>query len=277
PCNVSDTPSDDEADYWESLPRVPAVKGSAAGCIEGPITPKSDCEAPGQYCDYRFDDEGTHQVEQCLCSPSATKDGGTWHCSSAGQDGVDPCPEEKPADGADCFGFYGLECEFPWRIGCTCSADTKKWACVDPPGIPDDAPRPSLSNLDKPVAELTSAERETICTWSATMSGAGEGFPPIAAAPVDAQGFTTGTACIFGDPDICRAAAPLLSKAQCLANLELSSCEAPVELMVDCALSLHYTCTPADQACGKYLRQTGCAGTMLGAGNDLSSCHLKVQ
>ncbi|MEI9937543.1 MAG: hypothetical protein WDO69_10020 [Pseudomonadota bacterium] len=275
PCGDT-TPTDQQIEYWQSFPRVPAVPGSSDGCPQGPLTPFSVCPTPAAVCGYRFDDDKGMQT--CACAVKASG-GGTWDCGGDTGDTVNLCPLEEPKDGSDCYGFYSLSCSYLWNIDCECSAETKVWSCVGPAGTPADAPLPMMPEPSKPVSDLSNAEQKTLCDWSNTMFGGGDGFPPIQDSPVDANGYTSGGSCIAGDKDFCPLSEPMLSKAQCVANLELSACKAPVQMLAECMRALFYRCTPADLACGNYLQTPNCPGTMLGEGFGPSSsaCSLKVK
>jgi hypothetical protein len=266
--------TDEEDDYWESLPRTPPVPGSSDGCPEGPQTPDSACETPGLTCGYRFGDDTMYQECGCALRPGGDA---VWRCEGGGGDTQNSCPLEQPVENADCFGFYSSFCPYPWKIECTCFEQYGVWQCVEPFGTPDDAPRPMLPDPEKAVADLSDAERELLCDWSSTMFAGGEGYVPTPDYPVNDEGYVTGAGCSFGDYNFCPASAPAISIAQCIANLELSECEAPVKTLAECVLNVFYECTPAHTACSEYLGSPNCSGTMVRSGISTAACELRVE
>jgi hypothetical protein len=96
------------------------------------------------------------------------------------------------------------------------------------------------------------------------------------------DGYTENSACIGGGEFPCDARVPLLSVEQCVANLELSSCEAPVSELTDCLVTVYDGCWPAPHGCARYLEKPGCMGTIAvpvtaGTVGSHNSCRLRVR
>jgi hypothetical protein len=214
------------------------------------------------------------------CPDGATNDL-KWHCY-ADRKGDLGCPSERPVSGASCVGSFGAECLYPERAECTCSEEAG-WACTEQ-ARPDYHAPPSTPEPAKLILDLTATERQAWCTWYAT-AALGPGYPLASDAPVNDAGYTEGNACRYGDAFPCQARIPELSVAQCVANLELSSCAAPLAELEDCVVTVYDQCWPAPRGCARYTERPDCLGTIVaaapegaeGLGNLESSCQVRVR
>ncbi len=269
----------------------PTSRGSSANasnCPESLPDDESVCDvAEGQFCTYLYarypasDDSLVSQSCGCWLASGGTL---RWDCGYA-QPAYD-CPEAEPANDSDCFGMRGVECHFAPNTACDCiptspSSSTMTWQCTSTVTERGSASGPAGVDATKPVAELTDSERSAWCGWySDTYFGAGA---PDIADNVDANGYA-GNGWSVGSRLECLACLPAVSRAECAANLALSTCGAPLGALTDCALTVLDFCTPAPHGCAPYFDVPDCDGTMLVSrpadvvpttGN--SSCSIRVR
>ena len=220
----------------------------------------------GQYCTYYYSlDANPDDVESQSCGCWLAS-GGTkrWDCGYANS--AVACPDAEPGSGADCFGMRGVECFFAPAEQCDCeptspSADTMTWQCESTSPERGSPSGPAGVDATTPVAALTSAQRSAWCEWySDAYNGAGT---PDSTDRVDDNGYITLNGVAVGSRLECLACLPSVSKAGCAANLALSTCEAPVGALTDCALTIMDVCTPAPHGCAPYFDSPNCDGTML--------------
>lgn len=238
------------------LDPVPPIEGSSEGCPDGPGLHEKECDTQGMTCGYSSDGTGAYHYSECGCARTET--GLEWNCyQNFGGDRV--CPPSAPEDGSDCFGFYATECYYPIQLNCRCSAETGVWECMSPPP-PTDFHPPEFAVGDRSIAELSDAEREEWCTWYASLS-VSPGFPPTPDYAVNADGFVDTSGCRFSVLPPCQASMPIVSVAQCKANLEVTACPAPVSALTACITNSFNECDPLGDGCVD-LYAAGCSGTI---------------
>lgn len=241
----------------EFPPTAPEPK-SSEGCPNGPLLPDSACETEGLLCRYELD---TNNHQECACTRIV---GGKhrWQCWNPTVPQA-ACPEEAPEHGTDCFGYFGLLCEYSRRplISCQCSVSGEQgvWDC--PEILPPDVDPPEVVP-ERSVAEMSEAERENWCEWHSVLVRGGAGFPPITSEEVDANGYVMNSGCSYSG-EFCRGSLPHVSKAHCLGNLRVSECGAPISLLTECVAGIYgATCGPFDYACLDYFETPNCDGTI---------------
>ena len=229
--------------------------GSSAGCPEEPTPDLGSCDDKGIVCGYRAPSGNS---QQCTCSE--VSEGGVlqWSCR-APVPGSRACPSQKPENGASCFGSFGSSCNYPQRYSCFCSSDVETWECVDQ-SVPDYRAHPDTVDPELPIDELTAAQREAWCTWY-DQAASGPGYPPRDDSAVNAEGYTDG-GCIFSYEFPCRARVPFLSIGQCVQNLTLSACAAPIGELSDCLATVYSECQPSPHGCARYFEKPKCDGTI---------------
>jgi hypothetical protein len=190
-----------------------------------------------------------------------------WHCYGRAS-WQDSCPEAQPEHGSDCFGYYGLLCNYPERVECLCRGEEGLgWECQGPEPRPDYLQPPSVPSPERLITELDAEDRAAWCRWFvAAESGPGYAERPDAA--VDENGYTQNTSCSLGAEAFpCNAAVGAHSRAQCADNLALSSCEAPISELTDCVATIYsQACAPLEHGCARFFEKPGCSGTLV---NDL--------
>jgi hypothetical protein len=271
----------------EDNPTVRGSSANASNCPESLPQDQSVCDvAEGQFCTYLYSTDASPDAlvsQSCGCWLAS---GGTlrWDCGYARS--ADDCPEVEPANDSDCFGMRGVECEYAPNTTCNCvptssSASTMTWKCLSTAPERGSPSGPAGVDPTKPVAELTDAERGAWCGWYAD-AYFGVGAPDVPD-NVDANGYA-GNGWTVGSRLECLACLPQVSRAECAANLALSTCGAPLGALTDCALTVLDVCTPAPHGCAPYFDVPNCDGTMLVArpanvvpttGN--SSCSIRVR
>ncbi|HSU41213.1 MAG TPA: hypothetical protein VLJ38_16665 [Polyangiaceae bacterium] len=271
----------------EDKPPNVGSSANASNCPESLPDDESVCGVgEGQYCTYLYDRNSTSNSavsQSCGCWLAS---GGSmrWDCGQPR--GAEACPDAQPSTGSDCFGMRGVSCSFPPHTECDCmptspSANTMTWQCTSTAPERGSASGPAGVDATKPVAELTDAERSAWCGWYAD-AYFGAGAPDVPD-NVDANGYAGGGWTVGARLE-CLACLPAVSRAECAANLALSTCEAPVGALTDCTLTILDFCTPAPHGCAPYFDAPNCDGTMLVArpadvvpttGN--SSCSIRVR
>jgi hypothetical protein len=255
----------------EAMPTTPAP-GSSDGCPVGPLYPDSVCDSPGLTCAYHY--EAT-DYQECSCRRELNAES-TWECFGAGVQQQDSCPPQPPEADTECFGYYGLTCWYPPQIECWCDAEPGVWECLLPPDV--DVPEPpDTDSAEVQIPELTDEQRQTWCEWYSELAAGGPGHPPTADLPVDGSGYTSSGACRSGGS--CQATLPIVSAAQCAANLSLSQCEAPLSLLTECVdNALGGACLADEYACIDLAEIQNCSGTLVtvSASGFTPSCGVKV-
>jgi hypothetical protein len=266
---------DDQGQQVSTNPDGEATGGSAtsasvnvdvSGCPEAPPATNDPCTVrEGDICTFRAPDadtSGYQDYEACGCWVAS---GGAmlWYCYD---EEVGPaCPEIQPIQGSGCFGMLGQTCDYAPYTQCICpgdSANQAAWNC----GSLTDLKTGTPNDIDPstPVASLSDAERNAWCNWYLT-AAQGPGFPQPATSGVE-NGYVKPTVCEIGHEFPCEGSLPVLPVADCVANLALSSCGAPVAELSDCALTILNECWPSPHGCAAYLDWPGCDGTMIVGG-----------
>jgi hypothetical protein len=139
---------------------------------------------------------------------------------------------------------------------------------ADPPATVD----PEVS-----IDAMTSQQQEDWCLWYAELAAGGPGHPATPDLPVNEAGTTTNGACRIGS--YCQAVVPVLSAAQCAANLSLSECEVPLSMLSECVADvLGGFCSAAQYACVDFLDSPGCPGTIVAASSSgIPMCGVAVE
>jgi hypothetical protein len=266
-----------------------ASEGGSAGSPPGWMGNAEDCpaEAPvhntacdvseGQVCAYS--DPGV-LYRECACHAYCSEEGPLvqWNCYQGIQANPADCPEQQPSTGDDCFGLKGLACLYPVAKQCKCPSDPGEdsWLCQEITG--GEPVFPSGVDPATIVREMTAADRDAWCSWFADTQLA-PGFPAPPVLEPDPDGYYPDTGCYQGTAT-CRVDMPAkLPKEPCIANLELSSCAAPVEELSHCVLSMITGGHPYARGCARYLEAAGCEGTMVGAYDPTSffpECRIRV-
>ncbi len=261
--------------WIDDITPVPAVSGSSEDCPMGPHLPDSECEPDRLSCLYRFEADSSVVYQHCYCARAS---GGrrTWQCSQGS--GIDErCPVVPPEHGSDCYGYFGLGCVYPpGELECYCSSSEGTWDC--PMQVSEEPPDPPETlDGEREVAELSDEERQAWCEWFSGLGG-GPGYPPVADLPVK-NGYAMGASCNINTVP-CGVAVPTVSVAQCVANLSLSACEAPLEHLTGCVSAMFDgVCGPLDYACLDYVESPNCVGTIILSAETArgAGCNLRVE
>lgn len=258
-------------DWLDDVPPQEPVDGSDDDCPIGPLPPDGDCAELGQLCGYQW--EGS-TYQECQCR--RTSGGGQrWSCDAFNGD-LTHCPTTAPEHDSDCYGFFGLVCPYPPSRECGCNSSTEVWDCPAPvePERPDP---PEDLDPERSITEMSDEERQQWCDWYSALA-AGPGHPPVADVVVDESGYAL-AGCKF-DVEGCQAALAIVSRAQCIANLEQSECGAPLSLLTKCTGDMFSGgCGRADQECIEFFDTPQCSGTIvtLTFSPSASACPLKVE
>lgn len=260
---------------------------NAAGCPAKAPYELTGCSGEGDICAYWWKtEEGTQAYVECACREDV---GATlkFDCY-AGVSGLVACDTVQPANGSPCFGHVGTTCPFPTITECKCEEGADPvWACSTRDPAAGLQPPPTTVDGDKPIKDLSAAERTAWCTWyDSTRLPPGSPQPPES--PLDADGWTTNTGCAFGHGFVCDATLAQIPISYCEGNLGLSSCAAPVRELTDCILTIQSrlnapTCWPPEHGCARYLEKPGCLGTIVSGLNDgaggspATGCTLEVK
>jgi hypothetical protein len=240
------------------------LPGSSANCPPGPQVSGASCDVKGAICAYLYGVAAEKQYQECACARNADGDV-AWNCYATGARDLS-CPDEGPEDQTDCGGLFGISCPVPPQINCYCYDQTGVWECYGPYPSPPYFDPPESVPEERTIAELDEAERTELCNWFATIMVGGPEFPLLPDQPVEANGYITNLVCTLGDYTMpCNAMLPGISAAQCVQNLTLSTCEAPVSAFTSCIASVSNvggTCSPLGEGCFDYFDLPGCDGTI---------------
>ena len=266
-----------------------------AGCPADPsgAADGTPCSLPTRtVCDYQL---GTGWGS-CSCMPTAF--GNRWSCASRG-DAQDDCPTVRPVQGASCGpNDFQRTCSYlrapactceadrnaPFRRGitCTCSEALGAWACTNdgqggtsglvttpdaganglPPfdespcyGSPVALPAPPL-NESKIINQLSNSEIALWCGWYVAQNQ-GSGPAPSATPPFGGFAWCGGP---DGLPGTCIAAVPATI---CEGMMQSGSCDAPVQALDDCYLTLVNHCEVVGNGCETLESHPGCLQTIV--------------
>ena len=274
---------------------APEPEGVYEGCPADPsdLADGTPCTLPTRtVCDYQY---GTGWGS-CSCMPTAF--GNRWSCASGGGP-EDDCPTVRPVQGASCGpNDFSRTCRYlrtpactcgadrnaPFRRGitCTCSEALGAWACANdgqngmlgvdatldvdagvlPPfdespcyGGPVALPTPPL-NESKIINQLSNSEIALWCGWYVAQNQ-GKGPPP--SADPASWGFSW-----CGGPDglssTCIADVPA---TVCEEMIQSGSCDAPVQALDDCYLTLVNACEVVGNGCETLESHAGCLQTIV--------------
>lgn len=241
--------------------------GNSADCPAARPEHRSACDlAEGQVCAYFGDDpevQAQSYYSECACRMHCAAGGAElrWDCYQNIGSGRMDCPAQQPEHGSSCFGLKGYQCSYPVLVTCSCptEANDSNWRCED--YSPPDTEHPTVVDPDKQVRDLNDDERQAWCEWYAAPE---PGFPAPPELEPNADGFYPDTGCASSSDFLgCSANRPTgLPVSACVANLALSSCEATVRDLNDCALSMKFF-EPSPFGCARYLGASGCSGTII--------------
>jgi hypothetical protein len=251
--------------------------GNAEDCpAHAPMYGDACSVAHGETCAYHFDNpdmSGSQRYKACVCAPAVGDGGALWDCyaDSSGP----PCPDTEPHEGSDCFGYFGQTCEYPFKTVCACpdpaSGDrgSGTWSCqANPPRVA--ANDEAAVDSTKPVNQLSSDERMTWCRWYVDLFTGGPGHPEPTDT-VDANGYVTSAICSSSPAFECSGALAVLPSADCVGNLSLSTCSAPVGALSDCVRTFANQCWPSPDGCAAYLDTPGCSGTLVNSAASINA------
>jgi hypothetical protein len=243
-------------------------------------------------CDYQF---GTGWGS-CSCMPTAF--GNRWSCASGGDPQGD-CPTVRPVHGASCgpndfnrmCGYLrtpactcGADRNAPFRRGitCTCSEAAGAWLCANDgqdgmlavvatpdagaSGLPafDESPcyggpvalpTPPL-NESKIINQLSASEVALWCGWYVAQNQ-GNGLPPSATSTDWGFSWCGGP---DGLPGTCIADVPATI---CEEMMQSGTCDAPVQALDDCYLTLVNDCEVVGNGCETLESHAGCLQTVV--------------
>jgi hypothetical protein len=256
----------------------PRWMGNPPECPSTKPTDDSPCSPEGTMCGYWWTDATSgnelYEFLGCWAVSSTTIQWTQWG-GIQGEGIAVPCPEVQPENGSACV--IGQSCVYPSPTHCECNGSTRQWTCQPTNIITPDAP----TSLDqtKLVKDLTDTDRETFCTWFARGNSPSD-FPLPPDQPPNADG-TAVAGCATGNQPICAGTMAFqLPVNLCKMNLAISTCEAPLSDLVDCAHTMFQECWPAPHGCARYFGTPGCSGTLGKEGIDggaNSDCVLQVQ
>lgn len=231
------------------------------------------CDTESELCARWWTDPATDYDRYFACACRAqTSTSLVWDCYES-LSGQVVCPHEEPADGSSCFGYLSSRCPYPPQTECECPivGDDPRWTCVKPEPVPE--PLDSIDST-KLVRDLSEAEQQTWCEWFLSIT-----VPPGAPAPPNppptSDGYYPYRGCMGcgGGIAVNGMIPPGIPVPVCMANLALSTCEAPVAELNDCARSMVASCWPQPRGCTRYF-EAGCSGTIITQG---TSCPLRVR
>jgi hypothetical protein len=266
-----------------------------AGCPADPsgVVDGTPCALPTRtVCDYQL---GTGWGS-CSCMPTAF--GNRWSCASGG-DAQDDCPTVRPVRGAACgSNDFNRTCRYLRSPACTCAADRNApfrrgitcicsealgaWVCanegqdgmLDPVATPDAGasglppfdespcygspialPTPPL-NESKIINQLSSSEIKLWCGWCVAQYQ-GKGPEPSAVGGSWGLSWCGGP---DGLPGTCIADVPV---TVCEQMMQSGSCDAPVQALDDCYLTLVNECEVVGNGCETLESHPGCLQTIV--------------
>lgn len=233
----------------------------------------SPCETETEVCARWSTNPATDYDQYFACQCRAeTSTSLVWDCYE-NLSGQVNCPHEEPENGSSCFGYLSSMCPYPNQTQCLCpiAGDDPRWVCDKPAPVAE--PLDSIDDT-KLVRDLSEAEQQRWCEWFLSIT-----VPPGAPAPPNppptSAGYYPDNGCMGcgGGIAINGMIPPGLPVPVCMANLALSTCEAPVAELNDCARSMVSNCWPQPRGCTRYF-EAGCSGTIIHQG---ASCPLRVR
>jgi hypothetical protein len=300
PGSPADAAAMDAAAMDAAAPYVSCDKHEAPDPACPAPTPTQDtaCASAGLVCDYARSDGW----DSCRC-----RDGGDgslrWRCFADSMQY--DCPLSRPQHGEPCTGMAGRSCAYLRDLACTCDADrflppnrnvtcacdkaTETWRCANAPtlqsagegqkesegvciGTELTLTRPPVDE-SVPIANLTATDATAWCRWFAREIR-GDGPPPPREPPLTlADGSVGGYGFIWcGDPiGACVAAVP---EDLCLTSLRRRPCEATIQALTDCYLTLANRCEPVGRACAALRAAPGCLETVVQLNQDVGTTGL---
>jgi hypothetical protein len=234
------------------------LTSNAPGCPSKPPDHAGVCATDtdeGLVCAYLGSDEQTDYYTECQCVATSRTEL-EWDCYVRSSGDFESCPETAPHDGDPCDG--SLLCDFPPRVECFCDGG-RTWSCTQASRSELPEPTPDVS-ASLPVSQLSTGEIAAWCNWYIDVMY--DGHETQETLVVDDDGF------VQAMPQNCLGPAtnaflPRLTAALCERNMALSTCDAPVSELSDCALTFANQCVPAPTGCRRYLDTPGCDGTMI--------------
>ena len=287
---AADTAPVDGGAEAQALATVEAAVADAESCPAEPPISGDPCGLPeGQICGFRYADPDFASQEvysECACRAGCAEAGVElrWDCFNNVVSALMNCPARPPEDGSDCFGLKGHQCQYPGGLECTCPTDEgdDRWRCESAFGGPEVSDPPADVDGARKVAELDDDGRAAFCEW---LTAVPPGFPAPVELPITDDGFYPATGCAYtgatlGCPGV---AMPLdLPASACIANLERSGCQATLDALIDCVVSLQ-TGHPASRGCAPVLSAEGCEDTIvladegIGGIGAFTACPLPVR
>lgn len=242
--------------------------GNPADCPGAPPATGSNCGPEDLICAYSYQNPNNpaqQEYEECGCREGCDVDAPVlrWDCyrnASVGFGGL--CPSEQPEHGTSCFGLKGTTCYYPTEVECQCPNESgnDNWDCrtqlVALAALPGTFPE------DTRIRDLSDMDRQAWCEW---LTAPEPGFPGPAEVPPDPDGYYPAMGCAtqsgtLGCPGILMP--HNFPASACVANLALSSCQAPLGDLTDCVLTVRYQ-QRAPHGCARYLTAPNCGDTII--------------
>ncbi len=244
--------------------------GNAPECPSEMVTPASPCSLDeGQTCAWSFPMPGSGGFEQAACAcQEAPGSEMRWYCYLSGSS-LALCPEVQPEQGSSCWGFRDQTCSYPRRNECSCREvdGDLVWNCATRRTSADGKSVSTAVDGSKAIDQLDDEERRALCEWILSLNLWPPGSPPLPDPGIGPDGISLRSGCVSSSEAFpCNARFPILPVSYCMANLSLSTCEAPASELEDCVLTMRDECTPAPHGCARYLEKPGCDGTIVKAG-----------
>jgi hypothetical protein len=198
--------------------------------------------------------------------------------SCYGEGGGTYCPAEQPTPGSSCASALGSTCAYFPSTRCDCPPATGQWECQpsmeDWPCLSPPQPNSDPSGVapTTPVKDLSPAEVTEWCTWNQDAYPSGGALPPNYPAK---DGYAWG-----GGHVSCPEAGGCvqhLKVEHCVQNLALSTCEATLLELEDCARTMMNMCQRVGHGCGPLRRACGCSTTIVQLGDSFDSCSVPVE
>ena len=243
-----------------------------ADCPDEPPVVDDPCPpelwGPLHNCSYHhYQEFAGPEYVGCACQQAIGAEEPSWSCVVFESGGV-VMPE--PQAGDSCSGRYNGTTNYTSECWCEqIDEEHATWNCSTREEL--------LAGMraiepTRPVAALSAEERWDWCRWFEMES------LPTALAPVSEDGCTFNTGFRQGTLSFNSARYPQLVASQCVANLALSSCDAPLAQLTDCVDSIRNN-VPSPVGCAPYLDTPGCVGTIILKPDDPNSeiCPVRVR